>query len=434
MFAINEIACILGPKSRPKIGLERGKLSKKRLLMAALCFGLTLQSPSLVSSADLSSVISGLQKCNPKLLTASNKVEASVSKVDEVAALKLPTFSISAGGFKLDSGDNESSAYVEASQPIYSFGKQKSLEAVALYELDLENAKYRQAVSDHVSDLVTNLIQRDALVDEIFVLDGIIEQKAEFVAIVERRAEQGLSSEADLREVRSEYLADKSMLAEKELQLKNMDASLNALSCENIEYNGEILLLLSGFEFQNGEVSILNAPSYVVKNAELDLKFAEIDETLKSEMPSIVAKGRVGKSNTDKTLTSRIGVSIDYQYEGLGRVRKAKISMAKIRAKEAENALKTIKLELNQEATSNQSRIKIIRDELIPMLQSEVLLAEGKNASILRLYEASRASVREVVSNLNQLKAAKFSVIDATKRLRDAHNFVGNSLGLYAPE
>ena len=384
--------------------------------------------------ADLSSVISGLQKCNPKLLTAGNKVEASASKVDEVAALKLPTFSISAGGFKLDSGDNESSAYLEVSQPIYSFGKQKSLEAVASYELDLENAKYQQAVSDHISDLIANLIKREALVDEIFVLDEIIERKAEFVTIVERRAEQGLSSEADLREVRSEYLADKSMLAEKELELKNTDASLNSLSCENIEFDGKILSLLLGFEFENGEVSILKAPSYVVKNAELDLKLVEIDETRKSAMPTMLAKGRVGKNNTDKTLVSRIGISVDYQYEGLGRVRKAKISTAKIRAQEAQNALKTIKLELEQEAKSNQSRINIIRDELIPMMQSEVLLAEGKNASILRLYEATRASVREVVSNLNQLKTAKFSMIDATKRLREAHNFIGNSLGLYAPK
>lgn len=384
--------------------------------------------------ADLSSVISGLQKCNPKLLTAGNKVEASASKVDEVAALKLPTFSISAGGFKLDSGDNESSAYLEVSQPIYSFGKQKSLEAVASYELDLENAKYQQAVSDHISDLIANLIKREALVDEIFVLDEIIERKAEFVTIVERRAEQGLSSEADLREVRSEYLADKSMLAEKELELKNTDASLNSLSCENIEFDGKILSLLLGFEFENGEVSILKAPSYVVKNAELDLKLVEIDETRKSAMPTMLAKGRVGKNNTDKTLVSRIGISVDYQYEGLGRVRKAKISTAKIRAQEAQNALKTIKLELEQEAKSNQSRINIIRDELIPMIQSEVLLAEGKNASILRLYEATRASVREVVSNLNQLKTAKFSMIDATKRLREAHNFIGNSLGLYAPK
>ena len=384
--------------------------------------------------ADLSSVISGLQKCNPKLLTAGNKVEASASNVDEVAALKLPTFSISAGGFKLDSGDNESSAYLEVSQPIYSFGKQKSLEAVASYELDLENAKYQQAVSDHISDLIANLIKREALVDEIFVLDEIIERKAEFVTIVERRAEQGLSSEADLREVRSEYLADKSMLAEKELELKNTDASLNSLSCENIEFDGKILSLLLGFEFENGEVSILKAPSYVVKNAELDLKLVEIDETRKSAMPTMLAKGRVGKNNTDKTLVSRIGISVDYQYEGLGRVRKAKISTAKIRAQEAQNALKTIKLELEQEAKSNQSRINIIRDELIPMMQSEVLLAEGKNASILRLYEATRASVREVVSNLNQLKTAKFSMIDATKRLREAHNFIGNSLGLYAPK
>ena len=402
--------------------------------MAALYLGLIVQGPTLGFGADLSNVISGLQKCNPKLLTAGNKVEASASKVDEVAALKLPTFSISAGGFKLDSGDNESSASLEVSQPIYSFGKQKSLEAVANYELDLENAKYQQAVSDHISDVITNLIQRDALVDEIFVLDGIIERKAEFLAIVERRAEQGLSSEADLREVRSEYLADKSMLIEKELQLNNIDASIDSLSCENIEYNGEILLLLSGFEFQNGEVSISNAPSYVVKNAELDLKFAEIDETLKSAMPTLLAKGRVSKSNTDKTLVSRIGISIDYQYEGLGRVQKAKIASAKIRAQEAENALRTIKLELEQEAKSNQSRINILRDELIPTMQSEVLLAEGKNASILRLYEATRASVREVVSNLNQLKTARFSLIDATKRKREAHNFIGNALGSYIPK
>ena len=409
-------------------------MSKKRLLKAALYLGLIVQGPTLGFGADLSNVISGLQKCNPKLLTAGNKVEASASKVDEVAALKLPTFSISAGGFKLDSGDNESSAYLEVSQPIYSFGKQKSLEAVASYELDLENVKYKQAVSDHISDLIANLIKREALVDEIFVLDEIIERKAEFVTIVERRAEQGLSSEADLREVRSEYLADKSMLAEKELELKNTDASLNSLSCENIEFDGKILSLLLGFEFENGEVSILKAPSYVVKNAELDLKLVEIDETRKSAMPTILAKGRVGKNNTDKTLVSRIGISVDYQYEGLGRVRKAKISTAKIRAQEAQNALKTIKLELEQEAKSNQSRINIIRDELIPMIQSEVLLAEGKNASILRLYEATRASVREVVSNLNQLKTAKFSMIDATKRLREAHNFIGNSLGLYAPK
>ena len=405
------------------------KLSNWFLGQIAVSLGLfcCCVSTAGAQAPDISTLASELAQCHPQLVAARARVDGATASVDQVRADRLPTFSVSAGAFVNDDQSDDTQASLNATLPLITFGRQKANERVSAVRLALAEGEYSQSVAEHIEKLVDLWTARDADLQRIKIFEESLLAKQSFIDVIERRAEQGISSDAEFRDARTEYMADVTEVQNLRLQLLDVDADILALSCENVETRRVVWTTLP---VQASDIIIENHPDYVVKQQQLALAEREADLASVGGNPTLQLEGRVAL-NSSQDLSSRIGLTVNYEYESFGRGRRAAVAQAHLQVREAENLLKFLRIDLGKQATSNFQRLEQFNNNIVPALQNELLNFQGAFESSQRLYEAGRMTVREVLSDINSVKQTRLDLADAQQQIWSIYNDLAYASGLY---
>lgn len=400
-------------------------LGRIAVSLGLLCF---CGSIAGAQAADISTLASELAQCHPQLVAARARVDGARASVDQARADRLPTFSVSAGAFVNDDQSDDTQASLNATLPLVTFGRQEANERVSAVRLALAEGEYSQSLAEHIEKLVGLWTARDADLQRIEIFEESLLAKQSFIEVIERRAEQGISSDAELRDARTEYIADVTEVENLRLQLLDVEADILALSCENVEIRRVVWTTLP---VQASDIIIENHPDYVVQQQQLALAEREADLASVDGNPTLQLEGRVA-SNGSQDVSSRIGLTVNYEYESFGRGRRAAVAQADLKVREAENLLQFLRIDLGQQATSNFQRLGQFNNNIVPALQNELLNFQGAFDSSQRLYEAGRMTVREVLSDINSVKQTRLDLADAQQQIWSIYNDLAYASGLYA--
>jgi outer membrane protein TolC len=268
---------------------------------------------------------------------------------------------------------------------------------------------------------------RDANLQRIEIFEESLLAKQGFIEVIERRAEQGISSDAELRDARTEYLADVTEVQDLRLQLLDVEADILVLSCENVEIRRVVWTTIP---VQAAEIIIENHPDYIVQQQQLALAEREADLASVDGNPTLQLEGRATAKGSED-VSSQIGLTVNYEYESFGRGRRAAVAQADLQVREAENLLQFLRIDLGQQATSNFQRLEQFNNNIVPALQNELLNFQGAFDSSQRLYEAGRMTVREVLSDINNVKQTRLDLADAQQQIWSIYNDLAYASGLY---
>jgi outer membrane protein TolC len=392
--------------------------------LGLLCF---CGSIAGAQAPDISTLASELAQCHPQLVAARARVDGARASVDQARADRLPTFSVSAGAFVNDDQSDDTQASLNATLPLVTFGRQEANERVSAVRLALAEGEYSQSLAEHIEKLVGLWTARDADLQRIEIFEESLLAKQSFIEVIERRAEQGISSDAVLRDARTEYIVDVTEVENLRLQLLDVEADILALSCENVEIRRVVWTTLP---VQASDIIIENHPDYVVQQQQLALAEREADLASVDGNPTLQLEGRVA-SNGSQDVSSRIGLTVNYEYESFGRGRRAAVAQADLQVREAENLLQFLRIDLGQQATSNFQRLGQLNNNIVPALQNELLNFQGAFDSSQRLYEAGRMTVREVLSDINSVKQTRLDLADAQQQIWSIYNDLAYASDLY---
>jgi len=378
-------------------------------------------------SAGIQRLISDLASCHPQLLAAASKVESAKVAIDETKSSRLPTFSVSTGSFLVDNGSEDTQTSLMATMPVITFGRQEARESISSAELQLSAKEYSKTVADHVEGLIDAWGRRDAIRQRLDIYDQSLSEKQKFVDIIRKRADAGISSDADRRDAKSEYVSDVTQTENLRLQLLDVEAEITLNSCENAQIERVV------WENLPKEASELNPndhPDFGVLNSQLNVAELKVRLTEVNDYPSLDLEAKT-TLNSGQDTTSRIGLSLNYEYKTFGRGRSTSIEKANLRVVELKNSLRFLTIDVEQELVANLKRIAQIKEQVLPAIQNEYLNYEDSLASSRRRYDAGRISVREVLSDINSVKQAKLDLLESQQKLSSLYNKIAYSLGVY---
>ena len=399
-------------------------LGRVVLSLGLFCFS---GSISIAQVPDISALAAELAKCHPQLVAAFARVDSARASVDEARAGRLPKFSVSAGAFLNDGQSDDTQASLNGTLPLATFGRQEASERVSEVRLILSESEYSRVVAEHIKKLVSLWITRGADLERIKTFEKSLLAKQSFIDLIERRAKEGMSSDAELRNARTEYLADVTEVENLRLQLLDVEGDILTLSCENVEIRH---VVWKEVPVKESDIMLENHPDYIVQHQQLALAEREADLAYTSGAPTLQLEGRVA-ANTNQDVSSRIGLTIDYEYESFGRGRRAAIAQAVQKVREDENSLQFLRIDLRQQVTSNYQRLVRLDTNIVPALQNELLNFQQALESSKRLYESGRMMVREVLSDINSIKQTELDLIDAQEQTWSIYNDLAYAAGIY---
>jgi outer membrane protein TolC len=270
--------------------------------------------------------------------------------------------------------------------------------------------------------------ERVSLENQMRIYEDTISEKQELVTVVERRAQEGLSSEAELRDARTEYLSDLTDLENLRLRLIEIDADFIVLGCEQLSVTQGNIPGSRETDIQTIGSSL--NPELMVSRAELDVARAEAAYEEVSDFPGLDLEARVSVDDSGDT-SSRIGLTINYEYNNFGRARLSNITESEMSVREQENLLRFLTTDLEQEVLADHQRSQLLTSQVIPSIQQELLSYEATLQSSIRRYEAGKLTIREVLSDINEIKQSKIAVEEALQQLEIFHNAIAYALGRY---
>jgi outer membrane protein TolC len=168
----------------------------------------------------------------------------------------------------------------------------------------------------------------------------------------------------------------------------------------------------------------------MVSRAELDVARAEAAYEEVSDFPGLDLEARVSVDDSGDT-SSRIGLTINYEYNNFGRARLSNITESEMSVREQENLLRFLTTDLEQEVLADHQRSQLLTSQVIPSIQQELLSYEATLQSSIRRYEAGKLTIREVLSDINEIKQSKIAVEEALQQLEIFHNAIAYALGRY---
>ena len=369
-----------------------------------------------------------LSECNPQLIAQARRLDGSRASADGVRSERLPSFSVSAGAFQNNNGGDNAQSSITARLPVATFGRQAANENLSAARVQLAERKYVQSVAKHTQNLVDLWAERVSLESQMRIYEDTISEKQELVTVVERRAQEGLSSKAELRDARTEYLSDLTDLENLRLRLIEIDADIIVLGCEQLSVTQGNIPGSRETDIQTIGSSL--NPELMVSRAELDVARAEAAYEEVSDFPGLDLEARVSVDDSGDT-SSRIGLTINYEYNNFGRARLSNITESEMSVREQENLLRFLTTDLEQEVLADHQRSQLLTSQVIPSIQQELLSYEATLQSSIRRYEAGKLTIREVLSDINEIKQSKIAVEEALQQLEIFHNAIAYALGRY---
>ena len=346
--------------------------------------------------------------CNTEVKAFDSAVESAKLDRQLTSAQRLPTLSLNANGY-LDEDSNQSN--ITVSVPLVTFGLQKAKETNAERRVKESEAKKQKKLDEITRNISKNLVELQTARQKETALNYYLGKLVDLEAKVVNRTKAGLSAEMEVLGVSNEILSkqnDISQLVSKIFELKS------ELRRDNCGVANQLISLPSVDEITSTKTFQLsnNSEIKLLQNA-LQTARASIDVAALESRPTLEARAVRPFEGKGK-----VGLSLTYEYQNLGRTTKVNKSKEKEKLAKIESEIITKETELSEMITNLTEKIDLIDEKIIPDLTQHAEVLDRSLQSKLRLLEGGRVKVGEVVNAYQQLANVEVSLLEQQKLIR----------------
>ncbi len=388
---------------------------------------------SLGKPDDLTTVLQLALKNSPAIRGKRAEVQAQRHAAQGSRLSRLPTLSTHANNLN-DSRDQGS---IALSQPVYTFGRIKANirreeQRLATEQLDL--LRIRQNLLRDVAAAYIN-VQHARNREDAAQLN--VNAHQELHALIERRQQGQLSSQADVVVARSRLLQAVAGREHARVQLLSSESELSSVVGEEVNPLAELVveqLNLPSDDAAVRSLALRHAAEVRYKNGQLDLAKAEYAANKKALLPTISI--RFEQELLDDSLVNidqtRLGLVFESSVEGLGWVGRQRVKGFREHMRAAEFDV----------AYSREELLRKV-DRLLAEWHLQTALAENYRqvvralqetaASTQRQYQAGRRSWLDLLNIQREVQQQRESVLEAEHEVRSNAIQLAALCGLLMP-
>ncbi len=365
---------------------------------------------------------------NLALFSAATEHPSAKAKLDELNALRLdldsekaqryPTLSLQAQAMTED----QSQMVVQLRQPIWVGGRID--ESITLSEIKLEIGELellntqRQLMEDAAATYALLYGARQRLL----AAELNVEEHEKLKALISRRKEGGISSDADIRLALSRLARAVSQREQLSGLVSRGLIDLQALTQITIRGEEPVPIILFSDPNPADIIVQIENVSPVVKQRKTDVLTTRSQEKLsQAEMlPSLFAQidlDVITANNNNRE--TRIGLVLESNLEGVGFVGWKRVKSAGVRVTAAERTIETARIEVRRSAQGLLSD----RDVLKRIQRSNMIsvaAAQDTLASFMRQYDAGRKTWVDVLNAQKEFADARLLIEQTKSSLQEA--------------
>jgi outer membrane protein TolC len=350
-----------------------------------------------------------LQACSPTLKQQAALVAGSQAQIDLTKSRRLPSFSADAGGFYSQGGNTSSPVNVTANMPIFTFGRQEAQEALDQKNKSLDELRLATMTSTLLEQAYELQISLAKLKKDLIVTDNIMQEQVELLDRLQRRRENGMASNAEVTSIEGRISRLKVDYGVLKTEIDNVQANLDTLTChdEGIEVNvGDLEKMTIA-----GEIKAVN-PKLLELSQEIAVKMQRYKAIELTPLPTLSLEGRAPLHKSTAAETATIGLKFSVEYSNVGRSNKAELAKQSAEIEGAQSAYKAEFDKLTSEQEVLIEKHTYSARYLVPHQKESIKRLEESLQSKLRLFDAGRTSLFELLSNYDELKAAQQQLND----------------------
>ena len=365
---------------------------------------------------DYSDFIRQVFTVHPEIQQQKAKLDSAEANIASSKAARLPTISI--GGSY--SNEKSESGNARISLPIYTFGR-------VTKEIELSGERYRleelgllatqNEVVKTASQLYVNYVaesRRLAVFRQNFTELNLLLNR------IQRRRGSGYDSDADVTSAKSRVLQSGAKAMNQEILLRAMLGELSVLYGNSIS---EVVPLPTGiFQLPKGidveAIAMNQSPRLLEAEQRINIAEREVIIERLNNRPNFEAFASddladLGSDSLD------FGVTVQYDWDNLGRAVAAKVGSAEALKRAAVAARDSAKQDVNIRLVKAKTTIDAVEKQI----QEQDLIVESLTStktSFIRQYEAGRKSLMELLNIYNELAEAKSQKIRLETQLYQA--------------
>ena len=365
---------------------------------------------------DYSDFIRQVFTVHPEIQQQKAKLDSAEANIASSKAARLPTISI--GGSY--SNEKSESGNARISLPIYTFGR-------VTKEIELSGERYRleelgllatqNEVVKTASQLYVNYVaesRRLAVFRQNFTELNLLLNR------IQRRRGSGYDSDADVTSAKSRVLQSGAKAMNQEILLRAMLGELSVLYGNSIS---EVVPLPTGiFQLPKGidveAIAMNQSPRLLEAEQRINIAEREVIIERLNNRPNFEAFASddladLGSDSLD------FGVTVQYDWDNLGRAVAAKVGSAEALKRAAVAARDSAKQDVNIRLVKAKTTIDAVEKQI----REQDLIVESLTStktSFIRQYEAGRKSLMELLNIYNELAEAKSQKIRLETQLYQA--------------
>lgn len=356
----------------------------------------------------LKEILESSLSTNPKVLEQLGVIRGKEEALYGKKAQYYPSVSVSANTYDQILGQT----LLILRQPIWSFGKIE--ESIKMAEIDLNNETNNilKVERELIDEVTTLYVKACGARQKVLVTNANTDELKRIYEKIKRRATGGLATESDVRTAysrviqsqnqevsqQSEYdvaLAELSELAHAPVsEVEILD--LSKMNLEGLEpLIDKIVSVSPEIEKANGEVELIRQKTNYTKALGTPDVYFQVQNTVNTGF---------GQKGT------QAGLKVDYQFNGLGQINQGQVGEVVSQLESAEERLSTQIMDLTRKVRG----LWINRTSLEKQIHNQRLVinnVESSMVSALRLYDAGKKSLIELLNMQRELADARTSLI-----------------------
>lgn len=383
------------------------------LLWLVLALSLTVNRPVHAEAAiDYRSYISAVYKNHPRIKEQSASVKAQEFQIDSARATRLPSIKI---GSRYTASAEENSN-LSFSVPVYTFGRISNAIDKEGEKYRLENLRLLKTSNDVIEENTSTYLDYVFNSKKYAVLNRTYKGLSHLLERIKRRRDSGYDSNADVNSAKSRVLQGEARAQRQAIAVRNIMNEMVVLYGDDIS---EVYPLPENY-FQINDIDsfiplvLKQNPGILLAEQEVVVAERELLGVKLNNRPSFEFYASDGSSNPFNERSS-VGISVDYDWENLGRAVAAGANTAEFELVAKEQALANTQQEVSitlqnliNDFTSLDAQLKQ-QDNILDSLQETKM-------SFSRQYEAGRKSLMELLNIYNELAEAELLQLDLERQ------------------
>jgi adhesin transport system outer membrane protein len=358
----------------------------------------------LAQGDGLAAVLRAATRENPLARTRIELIESLGQRVDEARSAKLPTLSL----VGQSSVSNYNHGVFRVNQPLWAFGRIDGAIEVANRQLISGRASLLVARRQLIEDAAVTYVTLHGGRSRLAIAEQNVAEHEKLLALISRRMEGGVASEADMVFARSRLVQARSTRDQILGQMAKAKSDLDAVTLGDFPATEpvpqDLASLPSAIELL--AIAKQNDAAVLQKMADLSVTETNARQRRLELLPTIslrVERDIAPNLPSGSTLnTARTGIYLETSLEGAGLTAWSRLKGEEARVRAARQDLESARNDVSRKVTGHLASLESLRT--IRVSQEETTRATATTlASFLRQYDAGRKTWIDVLNTQKEL-------------------------------